>query len=306
MMNRWWIYQRERFPVFQHGLLILAFSAGAVGYSARLRGDVLTPQLISAGAIAFFTLFLFFLQLRIADEFKDFETDARYRPYRPVPRGLVTLQQLGIGAIAAGIVQLGLALSQSFTLAWLLLLVWGYMGLMFREFFVPHWLKAHPLVYMLSHAVIMPLMAYYAMACDWLIAGHSTHAEPPQDWFWLPLVSVFVSLAIELSRKIRAPQDEEPGVETYTGLWGIVRTVTAWLLVTWLLAIAAFGGASAVQVMTPMAIVLLILLILSLVVAWQFVAQPVRRWATAFERLTGVWTLLVFLSLGVLPWLTLS
>ena len=34
------------------------------------------------------------LQLRLADEFKDFEEDSRYRPYRPVPRGLVSLRDL--------------------------------------------------------------------------------------------------------------------------------------------------------------------------------------------------------------------
>ena len=38
---------------------------------------------------------VFFLQLRIADEFKDFAEDSRFRPYRPVPRGLVTLTELG-------------------------------------------------------------------------------------------------------------------------------------------------------------------------------------------------------------------
>ena len=41
--------------------------------------------------MAVVTSFLSFLQLRIADEFKDFDEDSRYRPYRPVPRGLVTL-----------------------------------------------------------------------------------------------------------------------------------------------------------------------------------------------------------------------
>jgi hypothetical protein len=38
MPNRWWIYQRERFPVGAHGPVILAFSLSAVSYSALLRG----------------------------------------------------------------------------------------------------------------------------------------------------------------------------------------------------------------------------------------------------------------------------
>ena len=85
MASRWWIYQRERFPVFGHGPLILAFSFSAMSYSALLRGA--TSLRPAAALVAFVTAFLFFLQLRIADEFKDAEDDARWRPYRPVPRG---------------------------------------------------------------------------------------------------------------------------------------------------------------------------------------------------------------------------
>ena len=79
LFSRWWTYQRERFPVLAHGVLIAAFSSSAVSYSALLRGQ--RPRMASIG-MAFVTCFLFFLQLRIADEFKDFEEDSRWRPYR--------------------------------------------------------------------------------------------------------------------------------------------------------------------------------------------------------------------------------
>ena len=35
----------------------------------------------------FVVAFLQFLMVRIIDEFKDYEEDKKYRPYRPVPRG---------------------------------------------------------------------------------------------------------------------------------------------------------------------------------------------------------------------------
>src|SRR4051812_43039910 len=95
---RWWTYQRERFPIFGHDLLIAAFSSSAVSYSALLRGQ--TPRIASI-IVAFATCFLFFLQLRIADEFKDLDEDSRYRPYRPVPRGLIRLPELGVVFIIA-------------------------------------------------------------------------------------------------------------------------------------------------------------------------------------------------------------
>src|SRR5271156_3057216 len=87
---KWWTYQKERFPVFAHGILIAAFSFSAVSFSALLRGSHSLPDGASI-LVAFLNSFFAFLHLRIADELKDIEEDTRYRPYRPVPRGLVTL-----------------------------------------------------------------------------------------------------------------------------------------------------------------------------------------------------------------------
>ena len=98
---RLWIYQRERFPLLVHGVVIAALSASALGVSTLLTGR--PGQMPLAAAItAFVTLLLFFLQLRIADEFKDNADDLRYRPYRAVPRGLVSLSELGWIGVAAG------------------------------------------------------------------------------------------------------------------------------------------------------------------------------------------------------------
>src|SRR5690242_5377099 len=107
--RRWWIYQRERFPLLGHGPLIAAFSFSALSFSTLLRGQLTLPS-IGPVLVAFVTALLFFLQLRIADEFKDFEEDRRYRPYRPVPRGLVTLRELAVLGILCALVQMGLAL----------------------------------------------------------------------------------------------------------------------------------------------------------------------------------------------------
>ncbi|MDH5553526.1 MAG: hypothetical protein OEX82_09395, partial [Nitrosomonas sp.] len=97
--NRWWIYQQERFPLLAHGPLVAAFSFSAVCFSSLLRDEVSMPGLLPT-MVAFITALLLFLQLRIADEFKDYEEDCRYRSYRPVPRGLISLRELGWVAAA--------------------------------------------------------------------------------------------------------------------------------------------------------------------------------------------------------------
>src|SRR2546430_9201429 len=109
----------------------------AVSYSALLRGRSAVEP--AAALTAFVTAFLFFLQLRIADEFKDFEEDSRYRPYRPVPRGLVRLRELAVLSALAALVQLGLGLWLQPSLVLLLAVTWTYLALISKECFVAEW-----------------------------------------------------------------------------------------------------------------------------------------------------------------------
>src|SRR5260370_40531456 len=70
--SRWYIYQRERFPLLSHGPLVLAFSLSALCFSTLLRGGQNWPAWPTI-TVAFLNSLFFFLQLRLADEFKDFE-----------------------------------------------------------------------------------------------------------------------------------------------------------------------------------------------------------------------------------------
>src|SRR5260221_9845284 len=81
--SRWYIYQRERFPLLAHGPLVLAFSLSALCFSTLLRGGQNWPAWPTI-SVAFLNSLFFFLQLRLADEFKDFEEDSKFRAYRPV------------------------------------------------------------------------------------------------------------------------------------------------------------------------------------------------------------------------------
>jgi 4-hydroxybenzoate polyprenyltransferase len=305
MANRWWVYQRERFPVLAHGPLIAAFSFSAVSFSSLLRGQIQLPSVPTA-LTAFATAFLFFLQLRIADEFKDFEEDSRYRPYRAVPRGLVSLRELGAIGLTAALLQLGLALWLEPSLGWLLAGVWLYLALMSKEFFVSEWLKAHPIPYMISHMVIIPLVDLYATACDWW----PTQSVPPHGLFWFLMVSYFNGMVIEIGRKVRAPKDEEEGVNSYTFLWGLRGAVFAWLGALLLTAVCAGITSFQIDFFLPVACLLGVLLCSAGLIAWRFLNDPLTPRAKAIETLSGIWTLLMYLSLGAVPlvwrWLSSS
>lgn len=293
---RWWTYQRERFPLFAHGSLIAAFSFCAVSYSAQLRAADSGPSR-TACLIAFVTSFLFFLQLRIADEFKDFDEDARYRPYRPVQRGLVTLRELGVIFVVACVVQGALAAWRDPRLFVLLGVTWGYLALMSKEFFVGAWLRSMPLVYMLTHMVIMPLIDLYATSTEWI--AH-TSRPPPGLGFFLA-ASYFNGLVIEIGRKIRSPSDEEHGVQTYSFLWGIRHSTLAWLGAA--LASGVCGVLASRYTVAPLAVSAVLGLgwIGLCFVAWRFTRRQPSGAGKRIENASGVWTLLLYLSLGLLP-----
>jgi 4-hydroxybenzoate polyprenyltransferase len=300
-VSRWWTYQRERFPLFGHGPLVAAFSFSAVAYSSLLRGEALLPAL-TTWLVAFLTSLAFFMQLRIADEFKDFEEDSRYRPYRPVPRGLVTLRQLGVLGLLFACVQLALAVWLHPPLVVVLIGTWIYLALMSHEFFAREWLKARPITYLWTHMLIMPLIDLYATACDWLVAsGGWDFSVLPDGLHWFLIVSFFNGIVIEIGRKIRAPEDEEEGVETYSVLWGRGRAVQVWLGVLSVTAISAALAARQIDFLWPVITVLLLLLAVAAAAGWHFLRKPQPGAGKRFELLAGVWTLCMYLALGAGP-----
>jgi 4-hydroxybenzoate polyprenyltransferase len=296
LMRRLWQYQRERFPLAKHGLLIAAFSFCAVALSALLRGTTTWPTWSSA-FVAFVSLLLFFLQLRIADEFKDAAVDAQYRPERPVPRGLVTLRELGWLAVATALIQIALALWLE---PWLLLPlggVWFYMALMRVEFGVPRWLHRHPFTYLWTHMLIVPLIDLYATACDWLPHAHG--ALWPLAWFLA--VSFCNGIVIEIGRKTWAPAQERTGVESYSSSWGVHRAITIWWLALLAATFAALPVAHAIGFFWPVCAVLLVGLLGLTVIGVRFVRTPTANGAAQLETLSGLWVAGLYLILGIIP-----
>lgn len=293
MANRWWLYQNERFPIFRHGFLIAAVCFGALVCSLRIRGHFEFPD-VSALGIAFVSTFFFFLQLRIADEFKDYDDDLAHRPYRPVQRGLVRLSELRRIAFAGAVIQFALVLWTSPHILLPLFIVWAYMLLMTKEFFVPNWLKRRPVIYLLSHMLMMPLIYLFITACDWKSAGEVI----PYDLAWLLGMGFFNGLVIEIGRKIRSPQDEEHGVETYSSLWGPARATLVWigaLLVTMALALIA---AHKIHFTTPMTWLLTVFILAAIIGAVHFLQNPVQGSGKRIEHISGIWTLMLHLGLG--------
>jgi 4-hydroxybenzoate polyprenyltransferase len=291
-VNRWWTYQRERFPVFAFATFIAAVCVGVLAFSARARG-VEGPSL-PAFVVAFSCTFLIFLQLRVADEFKDYADDAAARPYRPVQRGLVRLSELRVVAVAALVVQVTLAAWLDVRLLAPLLLMLAYLALMTREFFAPRWLRSHATVYLLSHQVILPLVYLFISACDWLPGS----GGPGRGLAWILGLGYFSGMVVEIGRKIRSPGDEEKGVETYSVLWGRRGAVAAWLSVAFLSGAFATRAAAEIGFARPVAGVAGALFIVLAATALRFLGHPAPGAGKKIDAASGLWTVLVHGALG--------
>jgi 4-hydroxybenzoate polyprenyltransferase len=297
-LARLWIYQAERFPIFQHGLMIVTFTFSAIAYCRICRGqtDFVTLPDFAVGAM---TSFGFFLLLRLLDEFKDAKEDAAFRPYRPVPRGLVKLKELGW--LAVGVVLLQVAIN------WFVLpkMLWaygiglGFIAVMTKEFFVSKWLKSHPIVYMLSHMAVMPVIDFYTTGLDWINAG----AKAPEGLLFFLLVTFLNGLVIEIGRKIRAEEAEEQGVETYSFLWGAKKATVVWLgllVLTFVIAnlasyFAGFGNQAILGFVG--------LLVGCAMPALKFLKTNAQPDAKKIELAAGIWTIGMYLTLGAVPML---
>ncbi|HXF61097.1 MAG TPA: hypothetical protein VNK95_05740 [Caldilineaceae bacterium] len=294
LLRRFWIYQAERFPLLAYLLLTAALAAGALGFSHAARGAAGWPPAAAYGVALFCTLGFFF-QLRVADEYKDCAEDAAHRPYRPVPRGVITLRELAWLAAGVALAQVALSLWLGAGLLLFLLAVWGMMALMRWEFGAPAWLRAHPLLYMLSHMLVLPLIFLFVTACDWLGAG------PPPGLGWLLAAGYANGIVFEVGRKLRAPESEETGVETYSRLWGIPRATGIWLLALALAGLCAALAASAARHWFMVAVAAGVGFLAAALAGLGFVRNPTPTTGRRIERLSALWMLLLYAALALLP-----
>jgi 4-hydroxybenzoate polyprenyltransferase len=295
LLRRFAVYQAERFPLGVYSVLMAVLAAGAVGWTRAAR-DLPEPYPWAALLVAFVVVFGCFFQLRVADEYKDFATDLAHRPYRPVPRGVIRLRELAWMAAGVGVVQALLSLWLAPALLWLLLLIWGYMALMRWEFGIGGWLHRQPLLYMLSHMVVLPLIFVYATACVWLAAD----GRVPTGLGWLLATAYANGVVFEVGRKLRAPADEEPGVETYSSLWGIPRATALWWAALALAGVCVVLAGRAVGDGGVLGIVSVVSAVAAAILGVRFVRHPSSQGSTRLEQLSAGWMLVCYGALALL------
>lgn len=220
---------RERFPWPVY--LLLSAGLSLTGQTLGGRFEI-TAVLLGTSA-----LLLFFWQLRLMDELKDYRKDLVAHPERPLPRGL-----LGTAEVARAVSSGSLVMAGWVLLVWLVsgpeagacfLLVTVWLWLMFREFYVGAWLERRPLVYALSHQAILFPICGFCVA----LAAPGQLLDVTTAWFGLAALGAF--FAYEVCRKL--DPEALPVLGTYLVTYGRLRTFAIVMAALAISAVGAYG-----------------------------------------------------------------
>ncbi len=322
------IYLNERFPLGKNSIFVLIFTLSGYIYTGLLYNSKIINQIFSKEikvpmpwhkiVALFIIIFMFFLQLRITDEFKDYEEDLKYRAYRPVQRGVITLKALGKIGIATVIIQIILAYIIDFKIIYFMIIVWFYMFLMAKEFFIKEWLTKRILIYALSHVVIMIFITLVIVnATQYIILGEAENIfkfvalQRYRHNIDIALIPLFTlnylnGIVLEIGRKTRRADEEEHGVQTYSKLWGKKKAAVILSLlfaVEYFLVILGLSYTYEKYFLFS-GLVLLIILIISIYFMIKFLKKDLS--GKIVESVSGLWIVFSSMGMGLLPYFVFS
>ncbi|MBQ7958395.1 MAG: prenyltransferase, partial [Oscillospiraceae bacterium] len=173
------------------------------------------------------TVFGFLMFLRIADDFKDYESDKRLFPDRAFPSGKVYKKDLNIVvAIDLSVLTILNAIFMNNFLFYLFLMAYGI--LMSLWFFQKHKIsKSLPLALVTHNPVQMVLNLYIISFC---CIKYDLYPFTLTSFLVL-MTLYFPALIWEIARKIRAPKDETE-YTTYSKLFGHKKSTIFILILT--------------------------------------------------------------------------
>lgn len=296
LFKRLYLYTIERFPLGQYGVITALFALSGLSLSSALRTGHAHFSLAQY-AVAALTTFILFYQLRVADEFKDHSDDCRYAPERPVPRGLVTLRELGTSALLLALLQLGLTTALKPGLWPFLFAIWIYFALMSKEFFIGSWLRQHPVYYMLSHMFILVFSDLFITAVDFV----GSSKGPDLLLLFFLCGSFFNGMVIEFGRKVKAPECEREGIESYSRALGLQPAVVA-------LTAAVIAAQTCLTLALPhsynlAAFVFALVDCFAFVIFYKFMTKPSQARQKQVDALSGLLVAVSYLTVSLISWI---
>ncbi len=230
MLKRLYIYFKERYPIIPRiavGLIVFAEIHFIILLNNGVTWQDILPNLGIQEAVGAFTVFAFLMWLRVADDLKDYETDKKLFPERPLPSGRVKIKDVMI--ICTIVQAIAVALNVIFMnnlLFFGILYFYGY--LMSKWFFRRSKIQPSLPLALVTHNPVQAIVNLYIISFTVI----KYNLQPISLVNVMALFTLyFPALIWEVSRKIRAPKDEN-AYTTYSKLFGYKRATRFVLIVT--------------------------------------------------------------------------
>lgn len=226
MFKRLNIYFKEMYPIIPRLILgLIVFLE--IHFIILLNNGVTEFQIGIQEAVGAFTVFAFLMWLRIADDLKDYETDKKLFKDRPLPSGRVQKKDIIIICIIVEIIAIILNVIFMNNLLFFAIL-YGYGYLMSKWFFQKSKIQPSLPLALVTHNPVQMFINLYIISFTCIKYSLSLISlTTVMALFTL----YFPALIWEISRKIKAPKDENE-YTTYSKLFGYKKATRFILIIT--------------------------------------------------------------------------
>jgi 4-hydroxybenzoate polyprenyltransferase len=297
MLKRLYIYFKERYPIIPRlGIGVIVFAE--IYFIILLNNGIKEFNIGVQEFIGAFTVFAFLMWLRIADDLKDYETDKKLFKDRPLPSGRTKRSDVMI--ICTIVQAIALILNAIFMpnfIFFVILYIYGF--LMSKWFFQKSKIQPSLPLALITHNPVQAIVNLYIISFTVIKYG----IQPISLVNVMALFTLyFPALIWEVSRKIRAPKDEN-AYTTYSKLFGYKKATKFVMIVTLMDLIT-----NLILVWNLNKISLVVLVLLASWMTWkfvQFMKKPTRfklvskvELYTYLQETTMLLTVVVFLLIG--------
>ena len=297
MLKRIHIYMKERYPLIPRLILgLIVFLE--IHFIILLNEGVTKFNIGVQEFVGAYTVFAFLLWLRIADDLKDFETDKILFPDRPLARGDVYKKDVVIVCVIVEAIAVVLnVLFMNNILFFCILYFYGY--LMSKWFFQKAKIQPSLPLALVTHNPVQMFVNLYIIS--FTVIKYDLRAITLTTCMTLWTL-YFPALIWEVSRKIRAPKDEND-YTTYSKLFGYKKATRFVMILTIVDIITNF-----ILVFRLNKISILVLFLLVSWMTWKFIqymkdpekfviVDKVERY-TYLQESTMLLTIVAFLIFG--------
>lgn len=269
--------------------------AAAISYSGITFPAIMahrSPPGLITYLIAFVVTMCFHLQRRVADDLRNITFDRKYQPNRPIPRGLVSPNELRLLFVALLPIQALLCMAIDIRMFGPLMVTTVFLMLLTMGVGPLRWNNFNPIFYLFFHRLAAPVTLFCVSALEWL----PRHGRPHPGVFLLLMVSFLNSFALEIGRNFDLPGEGVPESRSYAKFWGPRKASVIW----WMMINLAAMFSSLTRVIRGAPVDGMLVLLAGVMItgffAYRVAATLNPKAAARLNILSSLWTITMFLT----------